>query len=270
LRIHSSLTDLKILVRGAGEQATGIAHRLHRSHLRVAMTEVESPLAVRRQVSFCEAVWDGEALVEGIRARRAGGGEEFDSILAKGEIPILVDPEFTCLEAWSPDVVIDATIAKRNLGTSRDMAQLVIGFGPGFCAGADVDVVVETNRGHDLGRLIFEGSASPNTGVPGDTAGYTVERVLRAPRDGVLTVLADLGTLVDKGQVVALVGGEPIAAGVAGVVRGMLRPGSTVKRGMKAGDVDPRGVLAQCSTISEKARALGGAALEAILWRFNQ
>ncbi|MBE0617370.1 MAG: EF2563 family selenium-dependent molybdenum hydroxylase system protein, partial [Proteobacteria bacterium] len=184
MRIHSSLTDLRILVRGAGEMASGIAHRLFRSHLRVALTEVVQPLAVRRKVSFCEAVWDGAAEVEGVRSRRVESGKEFDGVLAAGEIPVLVDPELACLGAWRPHALLDAAVAKRNLGTHRDMAELVVGFGPGFTAGQDVDVVVETNRGHDLGRLFFEGSAEPNTGVPGSTLGYAGERVLRCPRDG--------------------------------------------------------------------------------------
>lgn len=270
MRIHSSMTDLKVLIRGAGEQASGIAHRLYKSHFRVALTEVEAPLAVRRKVAFSEAVWDGAQEVEGITARRVSSPGQFDEVLDKGAIPVIVDPSLSSVEEWEPHVVIDATIAKRNLGTSRDMAQLVIGFGPGFTAGVDVDVVVETNRGHDMGRLIFEGSAEPNTGIPGDTGGYTVERVVRAPKEGIFFVSADIGTLVKKGDLVASVEDVPVYAAIDGVVRGMLRPGIRVWPGLKAGDIDPRNDVGRCFTISEKARALGGAALEAILWRFNQ
>ncbi len=269
MRLHSSLTDLRVLVRGAGEMASGIAHRLFRSHLRVALTEVPEPLAVRRKVSFCEAVWDGRTEVEGVEARRVEAAAEFDAVLDAGAIPVVVDPELECLEAWQPQVLIDATIAKRNLGTHRDMADLVIGFGPGFRAGHDVDVVVETNRGHDLGRLIFEGEAQPNTGVPGATLGYTTERVLRAPCDGVFEPTVDIGDPVEPDQVVARVAGREVRARIGGVVRGLLRPGLRVWKGVKAGDIDPRGDRRYCFTISEKARALGGSALEAILMRFN-
>ncbi len=270
MRLHSSLTDLRVLIRGAGEMASGIAHRLFRSHLRVAMTEIPEPIAVRRRVSFCEAVWDGECEVEGVRAKRADTSDALDSILDEGCIPVIVDPDLQSVETWHPHVLIDATLAKRNLGTRRDMAELVIGFGPGFTAGQDVDVVVETNRGHDLGRLIFEGSAEPNTGVPGSTLGFTVERVLRAPREGVFRPRVDIGDPVEPGQVVAEVEGEPVRAQIAGVVRGLLRPGLRVWKGIKAGDVDPRGERRYCFTISEKARALGGSALEAILMWFNK
>lgn len=269
MRIHSNLTDLKVLIRGAGEQASGIAARLFRSHLRIAMTEVAHPLAVRRAVSFCEAVWDGTCTVEGITGRAVASAGDFDRVLAAGEIPVLVDPDLTCLESWAPHVLIDATVAKRNLGTRKDMAELVIGFGPGFTAGQDVDVVVETNRGHDLGRLLCEGQAEPNTGVPGNTAGYTLERVLRAPAEGVFETVARIGDRVEPGQVVGRVGALEIPARIAGVVRGLLRSGVPVTPGLKAGDVDPRLETRYCFTISEKARALGGSALEAILARFN-
>jgi xanthine dehydrogenase accessory factor len=226
-------------------------------------------MAVRREVSFCEAVWDETCVVEGVTARRVTGAADFDDVIAAGEIPVLVDPELTCLEAWRPHAVLDATVAKRNLGTHRDMAELVVGFGPGFTAGKDVDLVVETNRGHNLGRLIWSGSAEPNTGVPGNTLGYTEERVLRCPKDGVFETLVVIGDRVKAGQTVAKVEGLSISAAVDGVVRGLLRPGLRVTQGLKAGDVDPRGVLEHCFTISEKARALGGSALEAILQRFN-
>lgn len=269
MRVHPNLTDLRILVRGAGEMASGIAHRLVRSHLRVAMTEVCQPLAVRRAVSFCDCVWEGTSEVESVVARRVRSPSEFDPVIASGEIPVLVDPELTCLGAWCPHVLIDATLAKRSLGIHRDMADLVLGFGPGFSAGRDVDVVVETNRGHDLGRLIFAGTAEPDTGVPGEMAGYTVERVLRAPCDGLFESSAEIGQSVETGNVLARVSGKAITARISGVLRGLLRHGVTVTRGLKAGDIDPRGERRHCFTISEKARALGGSALEAILMRYN-
>jgi xanthine dehydrogenase accessory factor len=266
---HSTLQDLKILVRGAGEMASGIAHRLVRSHFRVAMSEIERPLAVRRRVSFCEAVWDGHCEVEGLRATRVERPAEFPGVIARGEIPVLVDPPCACLEAWRPHVVIDATVAKRNLGTRRDMAELVIGFGPGFEAGRDVDLVVETNRGHDLGRLIATGCAAPNTGVPGVIGGYTHERVLRAPAAGEFAAAVEIGDRVQPDQCLARVAGVEVRSALAGVVRGLLRSGVQVHPGLKVGDVDPRGERVFCHTISEKSRALGGSALEAILMRFN-
>jgi len=269
MRLHSSLTDLRIVVRGAGEMATGVAHRLFRSHLRVALTEIPHPLAVRRKVSFCEAVWDGAAEVEGVRARRVERPGDFDEVVAGGEVPVLVDAELACLASWRPHALLDVAVAKRNLGTHRDMADLVVGFGPGFTAGEDVDVVVETNRGHDLGRLLHAGCAEPNTGVPGSTLGYAGERVLRCPGDGVFEAAAEIGDPVEAGQVVARVGGSDVRAEIGGVLRGLLRPGLRVARGLKAGAVDPRGVREACFTISEKARALGGSALEALLARFN-
>lgn len=269
MRLHSSLTDLKILIRGAGEQASGIAHRLFRSHLRVAMTEVAAPLAVRRAVSFCEAVWEGAWEVEGIRSRRVEAAADFDATIDAGEIPVLVDPELSSVEGWRPDVLIDATIAKKNLGTRAGMAPLVVAFGPGFEAGLDADVVVETNRGHNLGRLYFTGSADPNTGVPGSTQGFSVERVLRAPCDGLFVPRVEIGHAARAGELLATVGGREVRSEIDGIVRGLLRPGLHVWAGLKAGDVDPRGEPALCTTISEKARALGGSALEAILMRFN-
>jgi xanthine dehydrogenase accessory factor len=269
VRPHSTLCDLRVLMRGAGEMASGIAHRLFRSHFRVALTEVDRPLAVRRKVSFCEAVWDGTCTVEGLHSRRVETAREFDEVLDGGQIPVLVDPKLECLAAWQPHVVLDATIAKRNLGTHRDMAELVIGFGPGFVAGDDVDVAVETNRGHALGRLIYDGPTEPNTGIPGTTAGYTVERVLRAPAGGVFETVGEIGDPVAAGQVVGRVGGHEVRAQIPGMLRGLLRNGVPVHEGLKVGDVDPRGDAAYCTTISEKARTLGGSALEAILAHFN-
>jgi xanthine dehydrogenase accessory factor len=233
------------------------------------MTEIDRPLAVRRKVSFCEAVWDDSCQVEGIRGQRVESADAFDDTLAGGAIPILVDPALDCLKKWKPHVLIDATLAKRNLGINPDMAELVIGLGPGFCAGRDVDVVVETNRGHDLGRLITDGEATPNTGVPATTAGYNVERVLRAPAEGAFEAICEIGTLVKASQVVGMVGRDEVRTQIAGVLRGLIRSGVCVGEGLKVGDVDPRGELAYCWTISEKARALGGSALEAILGRFN-
>ncbi len=262
--------DLLILIRGAGEMATGVAHRLARSGLRVLMTETARPLAVRRAVSFCEAVWDGTKTVEGLTARLIEDPAQAGRCWRAGELPVLVDPDTACRHALKPDAVVDALLAKRNTGLSRDMAPLTIGLGPGFSAPDMVHLVIETNRGHDLGRLIYQGAAQPNTGVPGDIGGYTHQRVLRAPADGEFITSHQLGDAVEQGQTVATVGGKPVPAQVGGVLRGLIRPGSPVRQGLKVGDVDPRGRLEYLNTISEKARSIGGSVLEGILAAYNR
>lgn len=270
LRALSEVRGLNVLVRGAGEMATGIAKRLFASGLRVALTETSSPFAVRRKVSFCEAVFDGEAVVEGVACVKVASATEFDSVIRAGKIPLLVDPDMNSLAAWSPDVLIDATIAKRNYGLTIDLAPLVIAFGPGFSAGRDAHVVIETNRGHDLGRLIYQGEAEPDTGAPAPVMGFAGERVLRAPKAGRFAAVLDIGALVESGDLVATIDGTPVPAAIRGVLRGLIRDGSIVREGLKIGDIDPVGNVAACFSISDKARALGGAALEAILAAFNR
>jgi len=245
--------------------ATGVVHRLVRSGFRVCMTEIPAPLAVRREVAFCEAVFEGRKEVEGLVARRVADTKEILEAWEEGMIPLRVDPECKIREVLKPQVLVDAIMAKRNVGTHRGDAPLVIGLGPGFRAGADVHLVVETNRGHNLGRLIEDGEAQPDTGVPGDIGGYTRERVLRAPGSGRLLGSKKIGDPVKKGEEVARVEGVVVEAGVDGVLRGILRDGLSVHQGMKVGDVDPRGVRAHCFSISDKARAIGGGVLEAIL-----
>ena len=263
------LNQLKIVIRGAGEMASACAWRLHMSHLRVVMTEREHPIAVRRRVSFCEAVLDGTAIVEGVVARRIDDPDLVRSLHAAGEIPLLIDPELKSLSTIKPDVLVEATLSKRNIGVHRDLAPLVIALGPGFSAGSDVDLVIETNRGHNLGRVITRGPAEPNTGVPGVIAAETVKRVLRAPTDGEFVAELDLGTIVSDGQTVATVSGVPIKAELSGLLRGLIRPGTYVHRGLKVGDVDPRGALSYLDTISDKARAVAGGVLEGILRVYN-
>ena len=250
--------------------ASGVAHRLHRAGLRVALTETAQPLAVRRAVSFCEAVYDGAKSVEGLTARRVRGPQDFAAAWEAGELPVLVDPDTACRRAMKPLVIIDALLAKRNTGLSPDMAPLTIGLGPGFQAPTDAHLVIETNRGHNLGRLIYQGQAEADTGQPGDIAGYTLQRVLRSPAAGTFQALAALGEAVEQGQAVATVAGQEVKAAVGGVLRGLIRPGIWVEAGCKVGDVDPRGQREYLSTISEKARAVGGSVLEGILHRFNR
>lgn len=265
------LHERVLVIRGAGEMATGLACRLYRANFRrLLMLEVAAPLAVRRRVSFCEAVHHGRQSVEGIEAVYIERADELSATWHAGKIAVLVDPRGEILRTLHPDVFIDATLAKRNLGTRMTDALFVVGLGPGFTAGVDCHVVVETNRGHDLGRIITEGAAEPNTGIPGDIGGFTSERVLRAPADGILSTELDIGAQVKKGQEICRVGDVPVATELDGILRGLIRPGSRVAKGLKIGDVDPRGNTRYCDTISEKARSIGGAVLEAVLGEFNR
>ncbi len=266
----SSLKDLVILVKGGGEMATGVVHRLVQSGLRVCITEIAAPMAVRRGVAFCEAVFEGRKEVEGLVAERMENPAEIQRSWAEGRIPVIVDPDCGLRRTLHPDVLVDAIIAKRNLGTRLDDAPLVIALGPGFAAGQDAHYVIETNRGHHLGRILLSGEAEPNTGHPGEIGGYSQERVLRAPAQGKFQGKMSLGDRVEAGEVVALVEGIPLPSRIGGVLRGLLRDGLQVHRGMKVGDVDPRGVREYCFTISEKARAIGGGVLEAILRVYNK
>ena len=264
------LSHLTILVRGAGEVATATAWRLHRAgFFRILMTEIDYPLAVRRLVSFCEAVHHGCWTVEGVSALRVSSLDELPRVWEHGSVGIIVDPNNVSRSALKPDVEVDAILAKRNTGTARDDASLVIGLGPGFYAGRDVHYVVETNRGHDLGRLISSGETSSDTGIPGDIAGKSAERALRAPTHGIFESDYEIGTMVRVGDSVGKVAGSPVKTGLEGTLRGLIRPGTAVTHGLKIGDVDPRGIPSYCSTISDKARAIAGTVLEALLMKFN-
>jgi xanthine dehydrogenase accessory factor len=267
---YSDIHRTRVLIRSAGDLASGIAHRLCRSGFQVCLVDTAAPLAVRRMVSFCEAVYDGEKTIEGITAVRINHPEEIAPVWERGDIPLLVDPGNEVRHFLHPHVLVDAILAKHNLGTYKSDAPLVIGMGPGFTAGDDVHVVIETNRGHNLGRLIFEGSAEPNTGIPGTIDGFSIERVLRAPCDGIFKVVKDIGSLVKEGEQVARVAEIPIHSNIDGIIRGMLRDNTPVTKGMKAGDVDPRGDSRLCPTISDKARSLGGAVMEAILFQLRE
>lgn len=267
---NPSLSHLKIFFKGAGEMASGIACRLHGANLhQIAMAEVNHPLAVRRAVSFCEAVHDGSVTVEGIDAARVTDRAGIESAWQQDRIAVIVDPDWKTLHGGEFDVVIDATIAKRNLGTTRDEAPLVIGLGPGFTAGKDVHLVIETNRGHNLGRLITTGTADANTGIPGSIGGYTAERVLRAPCGGIFSTERIIGDRIKAGEPAGEVAGETVVSVIDGVIRGLIRPGASVTKGLKIGDIDPRGDKKYCFTVSDKARALGGSVLEAIMAAFN-
>jgi len=265
------LNELVIAVKGAGEMATGIACRLYNANFKqIFMMDIDSPMAVRRRVSFCEAVHDGTAFVEGIEAKKVLTPDQIRTAWDNNTIAVLVDPSWKTVNILNPHIMVDAVVAKRNLGTTITEAPLVIGLGPGFTAGENVHIAIETNRGHNLGRVILDGSPEPNTGIPGTIAGIAGERVLRAPCAGIFTSHLDIGALVQKGDIVGHVDKEPVLTIIDGVVRGLIRPRTLVTKGLKIGDVDPRGKMEYCTTISEKARALGGSVLEAILRHYNQ
>jgi xanthine dehydrogenase accessory factor len=270
-RNEKALKDLVIYIKGGGEMATGVACCLYRANFRrILMLETPSPLAVRRRVAFCETVHEHTVTVEGIQATRVAGDAELLQAWEAGKIAVRVDPAGDSIHSDQPDVLIDATLAKRNLGLVITDAPLVIALGPGFTAGKDCHVVIETNRGHDLGRLIYHGHAEPNTGNPGEIGGFSSERVLRSPADGLFTSDRRIGDRVRTGEVVGQVGSAVVSASINGILRGLIRPGAPVTHGLKVGDIDPRGEPAYCDTISEKARALGGAVLVAILAAYNE
>lgn len=255
----------KVLIKGAGDLATGIACRLHRCGFVVVMTDIAVPTTVRRTVAFSRAVYEEKAVVEDITGVFCHNIGEIEAALSSDDIAVLVDEYCEIRNIWKPDVVVDAILAKKNLGTNITDAGTVIGVGPGFTAGVDCHAVIETKRGHDLGRVIWKGSAIPNTGVPGMIGGYDKERIIRASSNGIFRGAVTIGSLVSKGDVVGYSGETPIYALVGGVVRGLLQDGVPVTTGMKSGDVDPRSVVDSCFTVSDKATAIGGGVLEAIL-----
>ena len=254
-----------VLIKGAGDIASGIAARLHRSHIDIVMTDLPNPTSIRRTVCFSEAIRNGSATVEDITSVRADDAGDIDRIIGEGHIAVIADPECRIRETMSFDVEIDAVLAKRNLGTHISDAPVVIAVGPGFIAGKDCHACVETKRGHYLGSVIYHGSCIPNTGIPGNIGGYTEERVLRAPCDGIMRPVKDIGDHVEAGETVAYVGDEPIKSKITGVLRGLLPADTEVVIGMKSGDVDPRDIKEYCYSISDKASAVGGGVLEALL-----
>ncbi len=261
---------MKILIKGAGDLASGIALRLHRCGFAVVMTDIAVPTTVRRTVAFSPAVYEGRSCVEGVTGIRCDNLQEINAALAKRQIPVVVDEEARIRGEWQPDVIVDAILAKRNLGTVMSDAAIVIGVGPGFTAGSDCHCVVETKRGHYLGRCIYEGGAIPNTGVPGEIGGYGLERLIKASADGIFRGTVLIGDHVAPGDLVGYAGESPVYAQIAGIVRGILQDGVVVKKGMKSGDVDPRCEAAHCFTVSDKASAIAGGVLEAILSLKNE
>jgi xanthine dehydrogenase accessory factor len=264
-------SDTLVLIKGAGDLASGVAYRLHRSGFPVLMTELRTPMMVRHAVSFGQAVYDGEATVEGVTARRLEDPEEASTLARQGEIiPVLVDSEARAVGILKPTVLVDGIMAKHNTGTRITDAPLVIALGPGFTAGVDCHAAIETNRGHWLARILYEGSPQPDTKTPGKVKGYTRGRVVRAPADGQLRPTARVGDRLRKGDLIGHVNGHEVRAMFDGVLRGLIHPSVPVTKGLKIGDLDPRDVNWHCFTISEKSLAIGGAVLEAILAWLNQ
>jgi len=256
-----------IVVRGGGDIASGVIQKFHRSGFKVVVLEVARPSFIRRKICYGEAVYEGIVDLEGSRAVLGKDTAEVRDIVEKGNIAVLIDPKGETLGELKPLAVVDAILAKRNLGTTLKMAPITVGLGPGFEAGKDVDIVVETMRGHDLGRLITKGKAMENTGVPGVIEGYGRERVIYSETEGIIENIRDIGDIVEKDEVVAHIDGAEVKAPLAGLIRGLIRDGYRVPKGFKIGDVDPRADQKRnCFTISDKARNIGGAALEAVLY----
>jgi xanthine dehydrogenase accessory factor len=255
-----------VVVKGAGDLASGVILRLHRAGLQVVATEIEQPTTVRRTVAFSEAIYCGEVEVEGLRARKVGDCNDIPQAWSEGVVPVLVDPWAEIVPRLHPAVVVDAIIAKRNLGTRISDAAVVIGLGPGFEAEVDVHAVIETNRGHHLGRVLWHGSAEADTGVPGEIAGQGRQRLLRAPSAGLFRGERAIGDRVEAGEVVGWVDQTAVKAGIAGMLRGLLHDGLCVYPGMKIGDIDPRAAREHCFTISDKSLAIAGGVLEAVFY----
>ncbi len=264
----SSLAENLVIVRGAGDIATGTITRLHRCGFRVMALETEHPTVIRRTVSFAQAIIDGETVVEDIKALATTSYSEAKTFMDRGIIPIMADPQGNAIKAMNPTFVIDAILAKKNLGTKMNMAPFVVGLGPGFTAKHDVDAVVETNRGHDLGRVIWKGPAAADTGIPGTIAGVTEERVLRSPCEGNFMTIYSIGDSVKAGEIIATIDNMEVPATISGVIRGLLSSDMKVTKGFKIGDIDPRNDPDYCNRVSDKARAVAGGVVEAILaWK---
>ena len=259
-----------VIVRGGGDIATGTIYKLYQCGFRVLILETQNPSAIRRHVAFCEAVYQGTQTVEDLTCILASSLSEAKALLEKGQLVMLVDPKGESIKECNPVAVIDAILAKKNLGTTREMANVVIGLGPGFEAGVDVDAVIETMRGNSLGKVIYKGTAIANTGIPGEISGFSKERVIHSPITGVLKAVHKIGDTVEKGEVLAYIENEnesmPVRATMDGLLRGLIRDGYQVHQGFKIADIDPRlEEYENCFCISDKARCIAGGVLEAIL-----
>lgn len=256
----------KILIKGAGDLASGIAWRLKRAGFNILMTEIARPLTVRLTVSYSNAVYEGETTIEGIKGILVHNYRQAQKVMLGGDIAVIVDETADIRNEFKPNVIIDAIMAKKNINTAINDAPIVIGVGPGFCAGRDCDYVIETKRGHFLGKVIEQGEAIADTGIPGNIGGYTKERIIRSVGAGRFKSIAKIGDSVKKGDIVAYTDERPVYASIDGIIRGMLHDGITVTDNMKCGDIDPRAEKSHCFTISDKSRSIGGGALEAVMY----
>jgi xanthine dehydrogenase accessory factor len=260
-----------VVIRGGGDIASGVIQKLHRSGFKVLILEIAKPTFIRRKVCYGEAAYEGEFTLEGITAKLVKELKELKGIWGQGKIPVFIDEQGYSIEKLKPKIVVDAILAKKNLGTHLNMADITIALGPGFKAGEDVHAVIETMRGHNLGKLIFKGEAMKNTGVPGDIKGFSRERVIYSQGTGVIKNVRDIGEMVKKNDMLAYIEDKEVRAAIDGVLRGIIRDKSFVKKGLKIADIDPRlSEKGNCFTISDKARAIGGAVLEAILYLRNK
>ncbi|MEI0701089.1 selenium-dependent molybdenum cofactor biosynthesis protein YqeB [Brachyspira intermedia] len=272
----SLFNDELVIVRGAGDLATGIVYSLYKAHFKVIVLETQYPSSIRRRVALSEAVYDGESKVEDIESVLVKSYEEALNIIANyKKIPILIDPNCDILKNIKPTFLIDAIIAKKNLGTNKSMAKYTIALGPGFTAGKDCDIVIETMRGHNLGRMYLEGEAIPNTGIPGNIGGKEAERVIHASSDGIIENVKNIGDFVKEKEVIAYINNNnekiEVLATFDGLLRGIIKDGFKVHKGLKIADIDPRkSEYDNCFTISDKARNLGGSVLTAMMYLYNR
>ena len=265
-----SESNKHVVIRGSGDIATGIAVRLYNCGYKVIMTDIPLPTMIRCSVSFGQCLYGKPSTVEGITASKADNLEDVAMILAKQQIPVIIDADLNITKALKVNYLVDAILAKSNLGTKKTMAPITIALGPGFEAGADCDAVIETSRGHYLGRVIYTGYTLPNSGIPGNIAGFTYERVVRSPCAGIVQRFADIGDIVKQGDIIAQVNTAPVYAPLSGMVRGLINDGLNVEADFKIADIDPRGEEADYTTVSDKARAIGGSVLEAMLHLSSQ
>lgn len=269
--MEQKLAETIVAVRGGGDLATGVIQKLYRAGFKVIVLETAIPLAIRRTVALCSAIIHGSFKVEDVEAVCISDISQCSDIWHKNQVPIIIDPEGNSIEKLQPTIVVDAILAKRNLGTKKAMAPIVIALGPGFSAPQEVDVVIETMRGHQLGRLYFDGMAIPNTGIPGEIGGKSAERVVHSPATGKVKHIREIGDSVQENDILFYVNQVEVRSPIDGVLRGLITNGIEITKGLKCADIDPRAAdTVDCYTISDKARALGGAVLEGALYLGRQ